>query len=234
MHNLMKRTGAVIFTICVIMASSFSASAVYQKTTVKTQEQIFYVIPESASKDYLAYMLECSTTNTTKSLELGLEAETLRNQKIQTSNLSTKKTNFFSEYTDGKIISEKIREYIIEQNKKWYEKYTILQTNYVTMSHYCRCYTCNGRSDGATASGVYLSQNGFDTIAVDTRYYPLGSQFLVYVPYRDEPLLVTATDVGGAINGQKIDMYIGNKGHSVCFQYGMAYGVKMQMIRRGW
>lgn len=242
MEKIMKKILAIIVIFALVITSMTSAAAAsYRRAEITNMESPNgqlpgwrWVLPDHAENDYLSFMLECAETNTGKSLLMGEIAEIRRNKKIMDGDLSIKTTHFFENCFDGEIIEKKIKDYVSEQNKKWYQKYNIIQTNYVTMSHYCRCSICNGNSSGQTASGVYLSQEGFDSIAVDTRYYPLGSQFLVYVPYRDEPILVTATDTGGAIKGNKIDMYIGNKGHAVANQYGMAYGVKMEMVRRGW
>lgn len=70
------------------------------------------------------------------------------------------------------------------------------------------------------AAGVTLSEDF--TVAVDTRYIPLGSVLLAAVPVRlpgkvirHEYRLLLAQDKGGAIDGPgRIDLYCGDKPHS--------------------
>ncbi|MGF7532966.1 LysM peptidoglycan-binding domain-containing protein [Bacillus mexicanus] len=69
-------------------------------------------------------------------------------------------------------------------------------------------YTANdGGISGVTATGVDLNKNpNAKVIAVDPNVIPLGSK--VYVEGYGE---ATAADTGGAINGNKIDVFVPNK-----------------------
>lgn len=94
--------------------------------------------------------------------------------------------------------------------------------NYVTMwvktTGYCNCSSCAGQWAGAaTASGTRPREN--HTIAVDKRIIPLGTK----VRIGDETYV--AEDTGGAIKGNKIDVYYASHGKA------MAHGVKYQKIR---
>lgn len=94
--------------------------------------------------------------------------------------------------------------------------------NYVTMwvktTGYCNCRSCAGQWAGAaTASGTRPQENR--TIAVDKRIIPLGTK----VQIGDE--MYVAEDTGGAIKGNKIDVYYSSHGKA------MAHGVKYQKIR---
>jgi 3D (Asp-Asp-Asp) domain-containing protein len=77
---------------------------------------------------------------------------------------------------------------------------------------YCPCSKCCGKwSDGITATGVTAKEN--HTIAVDPDVIPLGSTVEIngnkYV----------ADDVGGAIKGNKIDIFYGS--HSEALTHGV-------------
>ena len=68
------------------------------------------------------------------------------------------------------------------------------------ITHYCPCSICCGSwSSGITASGVKATPN--HTIAVDTRVFPFGTRVLI------DGNIYTAEDRGGAINGNKIDIF---------------------------
>lgn len=78
----------------------------------------------------------------------------------------------------------------------------------VTVTHYCICEECCGKSPddsgyGITASGRYATPGV--SIAVDTNIIPLGST--VMVDYGDGELVYyRADDTGSSINGNKIDV----------------------------
>lgn len=79
---------------------------------------------------------------------------------------------------------------------------------------YCNCSKCCGKwAGGPTASGT--TPTAGRTIAVDPRVIPLGSKVKIggrtYV----------AEDTGGAIKGNRIDMYFGS--HSEALRWGVQY-----------
>ena len=67
------------------------------------------------------------------------------------------------------------------------------------ITHYCACTKCCGKSDGITATGTKATAN--KTIAVDPKVIPLGSEVLI------DGQAYIAEDVGGAIKGNRIDIY---------------------------
>lgn len=88
--------------------------------------------------------------------------------------------------------------------------------NYKTISVKSTAYTasCPGCS-GVTATGINLNQNpGTKVIAVDPSVIPLGSK--VYVPGYG---YAVAGDTGGAINGNRIDVYFHS--HSQALNWGV-------------
>ena len=65
---------------------------------------------------------------------------------------------------------------------------------------YCPCVKCCGKSDGITATGTKATQGR--TIAVDPSKIPYGTQVEI-----EGVGIMIAEDCGGAIKGNKIDLY---------------------------
>lgn len=81
------------------------------------------------------------------------------------------------------------------------------------LTFYCACASCSGGYGAGTATGTRCTEGR--TIAVDPRVIPLGSK--VYIEgYGD----FIAEDTGGAIKGNKIDIYLND--HSRCYALGVA------------
>jgi 3D (Asp-Asp-Asp) domain-containing protein len=69
-----------------------------------------------------------------------------------------------------------------------------------TITHYCACSRCCGKSDGVTATGTQATEGR--TIAVDPEVIPYGTKVLI------DGHEYIAEDTGGAIRGNKIDIYV--------------------------
>lgn len=69
-----------------------------------------------------------------------------------------------------------------------------------TVTHYCPCAKCCGKSDGITYTGTQATEGR--TIAVDPNVIPLGSEIII------EGQAYIAEDVGGAIKGNKLDIFV--------------------------
>ncbi len=78
---------------------------------------------------------------------------------------------------------------------------------------YCPCYECSEGYGSQTAIGTY-AQEGY-TIAVDPNVIPLGSQI------RFNGNVYTAEDVGGAVQGSAIDLYM--ESHEETINWGVQY-----------
>ena len=68
-----------------------------------------------------------------------------------------------------------------------------------TITHYCACSRCCGKSDGVTATGTQATAGR--TIAVDPEVIPLGTEVII------DGQSYIAEDTGGAIKGNKIDIF---------------------------
>lgn len=81
---------------------------------------------------------------------------------------------------------------------------------YYTITGYCPCSYCCGKSDGVTASGTIAQAN--HTIAADTSILPFGTEVII------NGQRYTVEDVGGAINGNHIDMFFAS--HQEALNWG--------------
>lgn len=69
------------------------------------------------------------------------------------------------------------------------------------ITYYDSCYECCGKINGITASGAKV-QEGV-TVAADTSVIPMGSKIYIEgIGWR------TVQDRGGAVKGNKLDIYI--------------------------
>lgn len=74
------------------------------------------------------------------------------------------------------------------------------------ITHYCPCSKCCGKwADGITATGTQATQGR--TIAVDPDVIPYGTEVLVSYEDGTEAVYI-AEDCGGAIQGNRIDVYM--------------------------
>lgn len=85
-----------------------------------------------------------------------------------------------------------------------------------TVTHYCTCAKCCGKSDGITASGVMAVPEV--SVAVDPRVIPLGST--VIADYGDGELhYYRADDTGSGVKGAHIDLC--KSSHEAAIQAGV-------------
>ena len=80
------------------------------------------------------------------------------------------------------------------------------------MTAYCACPICCGKSDGITSSGALAKEK--HTIAVDPNVIPMGSQV-----HLEGLGTFIAEDTGGAIKGNRIDVYM--EDHNQALQFGI-------------
>lgn len=96
-----------------------------------------------------------------------------------------------------------------------------------TVTHYDACAACCGKTDGITASGVRAAP--YITCAVDPDVIPMGSDLLV--DYGDGELhYYRADDVGGAVQGNHIDLCASSHAEAValCVRTATVYWVEQE------
>lgn len=81
-----------------------------------------------------------------------------------------------------------------------------------TLTAYCGCCHCCGKSDGITSTGTHAEQGR--TVAVDPSVIPYGTRLMIGDNY------YIAEDCGGAIQGNRIDIYFNDH------QQALDFGVK--------
>lgn len=80
------------------------------------------------------------------------------------------------------------------------------------LTAYCPCARCCGKCDGITASGEKAVEGV--TVAADTNILPFGTKIII-----DGLGEYTVQDRGGAIKGNKIDIYFSS--HTEALQFGV-------------
>lgn len=78
---------------------------------------------------------------------------------------------------------------------------------------YCPCAKCCGKNDGITSTGVLARQGR--TIAVDPQKIAYGDRVII------NGHTYTAEDCGGAIKGNRIDVYFDS--HEDALEFGVQY-----------
>lgn len=90
-----------------------------------------------------------------------------------------------------------------------------------TLTAYCPCMKCCGKTDGITATGTTAAEGR--TIAVDPRVIPYGSAVTLYFADGTSHTY-TAEDCGGAIKGNRIDVFFDSH------EDARAFGVQSAMV----
>ena len=83
------------------------------------------------------------------------------------------------------------------------------------LTAYCACVNCCGKTDGITASGVKAIEG--ITIAADTNILPFGTRIIIDGDVHE----YIVQDRGGAINGNRIDIYFDS--HQKALEFGVQY-----------
>ena len=92
-----------------------------------------------------------------------------------------------------------------------------------TITHYCACNICCGKSDGITYTGTKAQEGR--TVAVDPDVIPLGSTVII------DGQEYVAEDVGGAIKGNRLDIF--KSSHDEALQAGILQA-EVYIGRREW
>lgn len=144
------------------------------------------------------------------------ESEEVNNETSLSFEESQEKVHILNERLPGDDIPATKRCYLTEEEVEQAENEMIEaallarseRIDNVTVTHYCICEKCCGKSPddsgyGITASGRYATPGV--SVAVDTSIIPLGST--VMADFGDGELVYfRADDTGSSINGNKIDV----------------------------
>ena len=101
-------------------------------------------------------------------------------------------------------VSEPTTEYTTAVAEREYIEVT------ATLTAYCPCVKCCGKSDGITASGTQATAGR--TVAVDTRLIPYGTEISI------DGKTYIAEDCGGKVKGYTIDVFFDS--HEEALNFG--------------
>lgn len=150
--------------------------------------------------------------------------QTVQTLKQETDTLKEERSSIVEEKTQVENELESVR----EENRRLQEEvsrrasreFNVTVTGYDLSVQSCGKYP-GTPGYGITASGVSLAGHSLESaraIAVDPGMIPLGSK--VRIRFNDPEWqhlngIYTAVDTGGAINGNRIDLFFGDSGNSV-------------------
>ena len=100
-------------------------------------------------------------------------------------------------------VSEPAAEYTTAAAEREYVEVT------ATLTAYCPCVKCCGKSDGITASGTQATAGR--TVAVDTRLIPYGTEISI------DGKTYVAEDCGGKVKGYTIDVFFDSHEEALTF-----------------
>ena len=100
-------------------------------------------------------------------------------------------------------VSEPTAEYTTAVSEQEYIEVT------ATLTAYCPCVKCCGKSDGITASGTQATAGR--TVAVDTRLIPYGTEISI------DGKTYIAEDCGGKVKGYTIDVFFDSHDEALNF-----------------
>ena len=116
----------------------------------------------------------------------------------------------FIEYKKNRVlpvVSSYEKELIVEIPVEEEEEPTLEYLGSFLLTGYCDCVECQEEWVGTTAMGIAPTVN--NTVAVDPDLIPLGSYLII------DGVRYHAEDVGGMIQDQHIDIFVGS--HSECY-----------------
>ena len=111
------------------------------------------------------------------------------------------------------VITQSKQEAVVEIPSKYLGEFSI--------SHYCSCPICTSTPKGSRTATGHIPREG-RTVAVDTKLIPLHS-----VIYIEGLGTFVAEDVGGAVKGKHLDIYIDD--HQRALSLGTLGGQKLKV-----
>lgn len=205
--TLLTITFFIIFLMslvgCLCFTSYGNDTEVVKQTITESIE-----IPSGyiADIDYMELMLKCLNDKENQSLAIhfGTTLENIRNNKCDSINMSEYKTDFFINCNNSIDVAKAKYQWYTEKWEKMKEESnpTMELIGTFKITYYCSCSKCCGKyANGYTATGTKATDGR--TIAVSPKKIPYGTKvYIEGIGYR------IAEDCGGAIKGNKIDVYV--------------------------
>lgn len=197
----LKKVGilSTVAVLCVLVISLSSVFAVdYEKELANCEIEIKRVEDEIAAY-YETQSIAHDMANSARALNIAEDDVVIQRAK-----------DIWAEAEKGKNALEsnlaELKEKQLELQEKA-DKYEYIGDYKLT--GYCPCYSCSEGYGSNTASGVRAKEG--ITVAADRRKIPLGTK--IYIEGVGERIV---QDVGGAIKGNKLDIYVEN--HSDCYR----------------
>lgn len=197
----LKKVGilSTVAVLCVLVVSLSSVFAVdYEKELANCEIEIKKVEDEIAAY-YETQSIAHEMANSARALNISEDDVVIQRAK-----------DIWAEAEENKNALEnnlaELKERQLELQEKA-DKYEYIGDYKLT--GYCPCYSCSEGYGSNTASGVRAKEG--ITVAADRRKIPLGTK--IYIEGVGERIV---QDVGGAIKGNKLDIYVEN--HSDCYR----------------
>ena len=141
--------------------------------------------------------------------EAKIKQNNIIDQAIEITNLDKSNKNLSSQIEDltYQLLS-------VQSDLKNLKENKVAYIGQYKITYYCACKQCCGKTNGITASGAKV-QEGV-TVAADTSKLPFGTNIYINgIGWR------TVQDRGGAIKGNKIDIYMNS--HAEALAWGVKY-----------
>lgn len=143
-----------------------------------------------------------------------LVANYMRNIYVNEQESNIEEEKIIAEWSTTEPIEIVFEQAPSETVAKIEEEPKLISLGEFTLTAYCSCSECCGQwAGGATASGVMPTAN--HTIAVDTNVIPFGTKVVI------NGTTYVAEDTGGAIKGNRIDIYFDS--HQAAWDFGRQY-----------
>lgn len=199
----MHKTKKVLLTAATLLCLTtvnVSAEEITSSSSLEIDKQIYYTKANGITMNRLNDFLP-------EKQELEIEViassnNTVEPAKNESANLFSNPIERCLTYDPGITLSEN-------------EKNGLINMGEHKLTFYCACEICCGSyANGYTATGTFATEGR--TIAVDKNKIPLGSKVFI-----DGYGWFVAEDVGGAIKGNKIDIF--KTIHQSCLNEGVKY-----------
>ena len=197
----LKKVGilSTVVVLCVLVISLSSVFAVdYEKELANCEIEIERVEDEIAAY-YETQTIAHDMANSARALNIAEDDVVIQRAKDIWADAEENKNAL-----ENNLAELKERQLELQEKADKYE-----YIGDYKLTGYCPCYSCSEGYGSNTASGVRAKEG--ITVAADRRKIPLGTK--IYIEGVGERIV---QDVGGAIKGNKLDIYVEN--HSDCYR----------------